>query len=168
MKKRIALSLLLIIALAAIDQFTKYLIIKKLNLYDEYSLIGNSLVLKHIHNEGSAWGMLSGKMWLLLIITAVAFIVMVYVYKNISSDDKFKPLRICILFIAGGAIGNLIDRIRLGYVTDFIYFKLIDFPVFNFADICVTCSVFVVIILCIFKYKGKDLDIIIGEKEHDK
>ena len=168
MKKRIILSVLLIAVLVAIDQFTKYLIIQNLKLYDEYSLLGNSFVLKHIHNEGAAWGSLSGKRWLLLIITAIAFFVMIYVYKNISREDRFRPLRICLIFISGGAIGNLIDRVRLGYVTDFLYFKLIDFPVFNFADICVTCAVFVVIILCIFKYRGKDLDIIIGEKEHDK
>ena len=62
------------------------------------------------------------------------------------------------LLIAGGAIGNSIDRMRLGYVIDFFYFKLIDFPVFNVADIFVTVSVVLLIFFILFFYKEEDLD----------
>ena len=73
-------------------------------------------------------------------------------------EKKFLPLRICAVLIMAGAYGNCIDRIRYGYVVDFFYFKLIDFPIFNVADIYVTVSVAAVIILLFFYYKEEDLD----------
>ena len=69
---------------------------------------------------------------------------------------KLLPLRICAVFIFSGAIGNFIDRLKLGYVVDFFYFKLIDFPVFNVADIYVTVAAFAMIILGLFYYKEED------------
>ena len=71
---------------------------------------------------------------------------------------KLLPLRICAVFIFSGAIGNFIDRLKLGYVVDFFYFKLIDFPVFNVADIYVTVGTFILAFLLSFYYKEEDLD----------
>ena len=73
-------------------------------------------------------------------------------------NRHFLPLRVCAVMLAGGAIGNVIDRLYLGYVVDFFYFKLIDFPVFNVADIFVTVSMFLLIFLILFFYKEDDLD----------
>ncbi|MCR5215271.1 MAG: signal peptidase II, partial [Eubacterium sp.] len=163
-KTRIFLSLLVIIILVMIDQYTKHLITSNFKLYQEKEIIGNALVLKYIRNTGAAWGSLAGKIPLLLIFTILVIILLGYAYKNIYDDPKFIPVRICIIFIMGGALGNMIDRISLGYVVDFIYAKFINFPVFNFADICVTVSVFVLIFLAIFKYKSEDTDKIFGVK----
>jgi signal peptidase II len=69
-----------------------------------------------------------------------------------------KPLRICIVFLSAGAFGNLIDRVFLGYVRDFFYFSLIDFPIFNVADICVSVTMCVLIILILFVYRDHDFD----------
>ena len=83
-----------------------------------------------------------------------------------SKDKKYLPISIACVFILGGALGNLIDRVRLGYVVDFLYFKLIDFPVFNVADIYVTVSVIVLILLMIFKYRSnEDIEFILGDKK---
>ena len=71
-------------------------------------------------------------------------------------NKKLQSLRIILIFISAGAAGNLIDRFFLGYVRDFIYFSLIDFPVFNVADIYVTCAVALLIILILFYYKEED------------
>ena len=68
------------------------------------------------------------------------------------------------IMIVGGAIGNLIDRVRLGHVTDFLYAKVINFPIFNVADIFVTLPVILLVILMIFYYTGDDFDVVIGEK----
>ena len=73
-------------------------------------------------------------------------------------EKKFLPLRICAIFIASGAIGNVIDRVRLNYVVDFLYFKLIDFPIFNVADIYVTVAAVMLVILVCFYYKEEDLE----------
>ena len=74
------------------------------------------------------------------------------------ADKKYNYLFFTIIFLTSGAIGNFIDRIRFAYVRDFIYFELIDFPVFNVADIYVTLSVITLIILIFFVYKDEDFE----------
>ena len=150
MKKKLFLSILLIIILVFIDQLTKYIIIQNFDLHEEKSLIGDILVLTYIRNSGAAWGSLSGKTILLLVFTFIIFILLFRVYIRIWDNPRFKPVRICLLFVIGGAIGNMIDRIRLNYVIDFIYFKFIKFPVF------------------IFKYNDDDYDVILGMKKKEK
>ena len=76
--------------------------------------------------------------------------------------DKYKDLRILFLFVFSGAVGNMIDRIRLGYVIDMFDFRLINFPVFNVADIYVTCSMIILLILILFKYKDNELEDLFG------
>lgn len=158
-----------IILLVVIDQLTKFIVISRMTLQkDEIPVIGNAIVLHYIRNSGAAWGSFSNKTIFLIIISIVLIIFLGIIYKNIANLNKFMPIKICIIFIIGGAIGNLIDRIRLGYVIDFIYAKFIDFPVFNFADICVTVCMFVILFLCIFKYDSDDLDTILGSDKKKK
>ena len=71
---------------------------------------------------------------------------------------RYLPLRLCAVGIIAGAWGNCIDRIRLNYVVDFLYFKLIDFPIFNVADIYVTVSTFTMALLICFYYKEEDFE----------
>ena len=134
--KRISLATLLIIVLVAIDQLTKYLVVKNMKPYsDEIKIIGDGLVLYYIKNTGAAWGSFNKNTMLLAGVSVVMIIFLGYLFfKNIDRDDR-KLLRLFTVITIGGAIGNLIDRIRLNYVVDFIYAKFIDFPVFNFADI---------------------------------
>lgn len=73
-------------------------------------------------------------------------------------NRHFLPLRICAVLVMSGAIGNFIDRLRLNYVVDFLYFKLINFPVFNVADIYVTVAAFSFFLLLFFYYKEEDLE----------
>ena len=81
-----------------------------------------------------------------------------YMYVKMPHTKRFLPLRACFVAIAAGAIGNMIDRISLNYVVDFFYFKLIDFPIFNVADIYVTCATFVLVFLIVFYYKEEEID----------
>ena len=168
--KKYILPIIIILLLAVIDQITKYFVIKYISYEsnEEIPVIGDLLVLTHIHNSGAAWGSFTGKIPFLLIITAIVTAALIYVYHNIVDKKGFMPIKIGIIAILGGALGNLIDRIRFGYVTDFIYVKVINFPVFNFADICVTVSIFVLLFLFIFKYKNEDFDVILGEKNKKK
>ena len=163
-KKKLLIYVIAIALLVIIDQITKYLIIKNFDLHEEKQLIGDFLVLTYIRNSGAAWGSFSGKAILLLVFTFIIFIFIFRLLYRIWDIPKFKPVRICLLFVVGGAIGNMIDRIRFNYVIDFIFFKFINFPVFNFADICVTLSVIVLVLLFIFKYNDADHDILLGIK----
>ena len=80
-------------------------------------------------------------------------------------NKRFLILRILILLIAAGAVGNFIDRIRQGYVVDFFYFKLINFPIFNVADIYVSVGMVILALLIFFYYKDEDLACLLQGKE---
>ena len=166
-KKKLFIYIFVILLMVFIDQLTKYLVINNFELHEEKPVIGNLLVLTYIRNSGAAWGSFAGKATLLLVFTFIVFIFIFRILHRIWDIPKFKPIRICLLFVIGGAIGNMIDRIRFNYVIDFIFFKFIKFPVFNIADIFVTLSVIVLVILFIFKYNDADHDILLGIKPKD-
>ncbi len=164
-RKQYIVFFLIVAVLAALDQLIKYLIVQNFALSEEKRVFGNFLVLTYIRNEGTAWGIFAGKLVFLLILTAVITTLILYVFHNIAGYvKKYRIIRILLACLMGGALGNLIDRIRLHYVVDYIYVKIIHFPVFNFADIFVTCSVILLVTLIIFYYKVEDFDVLIGEK----
>ena len=82
----------------------------------------------------------------------------IWIYGKLPNAQRYLPLRICAVLILSGAFGNCIDRIRLNYVVDFLYFKLINFPIFNVADIYVTVAAFLLVILILIYYKEDDLE----------
>ena len=112
----------------------------------EVVLIPGVLSLSYIENRGAAFGIMQGRQWLLIVISAVMIAAAVVFYIRRIRDIQYRYLRVLIVFLVAGALGNMIDRIMLGYVSDFIYFKLIDFPVFNVADIYVTVSAVLILI----------------------
>ncbi len=144
--------------LVAIDQLTKVMAFTKLNGRPAYNLIKDVLQFVYVQNDGAAWGMFSGKQTFFIILTTVMIALIIFIFIKTPGDAKYRPFRVVLVTLAAGALGNLIDRVMNGYVHDFIYFKIIDFPVFNFADMCVTVSMAVLILLIIFKYKDKDFD----------
>lgn len=147
---------ILFVILVAIDQITKYLAVTYLAGKKPVNIIKNVLQLTYIRNSGAAWGIFSGKQWFFIIITIVMLIVLLYLLYRIPTDKKYRFFRIIIVTLMAGAVGNFIDRIANGYVHDFIYFEIIDFPVFNFADICVSLSMIALIFAILFGFKDND------------
>lgn len=141
-----------------LDQWTKSLAVSFLKDSDSLEIIPGVFQLTYLENRGAAFGMLQGKQIFFYIITAVILAAVIYAYLRIPAGRKFFPLRACMVMIVAGAAGNLIDRVRLSYVVDFFYFKLIDFPVFNVADIFVTVSAFLLAVLLLLYYKEEDLE----------
>jgi len=84
------------------------------------------------------------------------------IYSNIAEKSKYRLLRANMIILISGALGNMLDRIKLGYVIDFFEVKFIDFPVFNVADIYVVVSMIIIFILIMFKYSNEEFDEIIG------
>lgn len=144
--------------LILIDQFTKHLAVVRLKGQEPFVLIENVFEFHYLENQGAAFGILQGKRSFFLIITIIVLIVVLYIYIKMPADRRFLLLRVLIILIAAGALGNMIDRLRQGYVVDFFYFKLINFPVFNVADIYVTCSAIALVLAVLFYYKDADLD----------
>ncbi|MCF0145093.1 MAG: signal peptidase II [Eubacterium sp.] len=140
-----------------IDQLTKYLSVQCLKDQQPFLLINGVLELQYIENRGAAFSMLQNRQFVFYILTGIFLVVVVLVLRRIPRTRKYKPLFAAILILTAGAVGNLIDRILHQYVVDFIYFSIIDFPVFNVADICVTLSVIALVILVLFHYKDNDL-----------
>ena len=124
-------------------------------------------VFSYLRNSGAAWGMLSGKINLFLVFTVIVMLIVTYVIINLPATRKYTPLLITCTLLVSGAVGNFIDRVRFGYVRDFIYFKLINFPVFNVADCYVTVSVVLLIILILFVYKEDDFGFLKLSKKGD-
>ena len=152
--------------LIALDQWTKALAVDFLKGGSEIALIPQILYLVYVENPGAAFGILHGQQGLFLIITLIVLSGILYVLWKLPYDMKIKlevnktksltPLFFILCFIFSGAIGNFIDRQFQSYVVDFIYFKPIDFPVFNVADIYVTLSCFGLFLLSILYYKEDD------------
>ena len=140
------------------DQWTKALAVSHLKGQKPVILIDRVFQLCYLENRGAAFGLFQNQRVIFLINTVIILAVMIYCYGKIQGDKRFLPLRICGIFICAGAIGNMIDRIYLGYVVDFLYFNLIDFPIFNVADIYVTCSVFSLAALILWYYKEEDFE----------
>lgn len=160
-------ALLGVMILTAVDQITKYLAVTYLKDGGPIPVIQNVFELQYLENRGSAFGLMQNRQVFLIISTLLIAGVFVWLFCRLPVRGRMFPLStICVLIIAG-AVGNLVDRLMHGYVVDFLYFKLIDFPIFNVADIYVTVSAFALIILGIFYYKEEDFDAIFHRKKAD-
>lgn len=154
-----AVGIVAVILGVVLDQFTKYLATTHIK-DNPITLIEGVFELRYLENRGAAFGMLQNQQWFFLIITIITLCIITYIYIRLPREKKFIPLRICMISLMAGAIGNMIDRIRLQYVVDFFYFELIDFPIFNVADIFATVSTITLIILFLFYYSEEDFDLI--------
>ena len=151
------ISLMCVLFGFSIDQYTKYLAVTHL-MEKPMPIVDGVFELHYLENRGAAFGMLQNKQWFFLIITVVLLVFIAKLYIKLPRTKRVIPLRIAMIFITAGALGNMVDRIRLNYVIDFLYFKLIDFPIFNVADIYVTVSTFFVAFLILFYYKESEFD----------
>lgn len=151
-------ALISIVLLTALDQLTKHLAVIYLKGKSSVYLIKDVFCFQYLENRGSAFSMMQNRQTFLIIFTVIVLALLVYVYIRIPDTPRMRPLRIVLIGIFAGALGNFIDRVRQGYVVDFCYFELINFPVFNVADIYVTISAIVLVILILFHYKDSDFD----------
>lgn len=151
-----------VIVFVLLDQYTKLLAVSHLK-EKSIEVIKGVFQLHYLENRGAAFGMLQNQQTFFLIISIVVLTVIGVLYVKIPHTKHFTLLRICLVLITSGAIGNLIDRVRFNYVVDFLYFELIDFPIFNVADIYVTVSTFALVLLMIFYYKDEDIECIYAQ-----
>ena len=144
MKKRDSLILLVIIA---VDQISKFLIFNQTK--DHVEVIKDFFYITKVKNEGAAWGMFSGKMWLFYIVSVVALYFLYQIYKKSLLKDYY--FKFATILMIAGTIGNFIDRLFFGYVRDFLNFYIFsyDYPVFNVADISLVIGVALVILFLV-------------------
>lgn len=152
--------ILAVIAGMILDQYTKLLAVIHLKNQPPISIIPDIFELHYLENRGAAFGMLQNQKLFFIIFGCVILCFITWMYIKMPDTKRFIPLRCCMAAIASGAIGNMIDRIRLSYVIDFFYFKLIDFPIFNVADIYVSLAAVCLMLLVLFYYKENEIDLL--------
>lgn len=162
------LEFILFIVLIALDQITKQAAASALKGNAPYVLIEGVLEFYYLENTGAAFSMLENAQWLFALIAIAAVVFITWLLARIPEKKHYAPLSLCLVFIAAGAVGNLIDRLTLHYVRDFIYFVLINFPVFNVADIYVTVATFFLIILVLFVYRDDDFAFLKKHREGEE
>ncbi|MBQ3119178.1 MAG: signal peptidase II [Clostridia bacterium] len=137
-----------ILIIGILDQAAKFFAAGLLQSVDTYPLWNEVFHLTYVENKGAGWGMFSDHTWLLTVATIIVIVAAVsYVVVKRPKDQLFLT---AFTFMIGGAVGNLVDRVRQGFVIDFLDFTLIDFPVFNIADCFITIGAAIFVIYVIF------------------
>ena len=130
-----------------IDIVSKFIISRICTLNNSVSVINNFFSITYTHNYGGAWSILSSSTLFITVISIIVIIgIIYYMYKH-KINNNFEKMGYILLL--SGAIGNLIDRIIYGYVIDFLDFNIFgyNFPIFNIADICIVCGIFIIVIM---------------------
>lgn len=166
-KKLFVIDALVVLILLAFDQFTKYLSVQKLMNKPAFVLIKDVLEFDYLENRGVAFGMMQNQKWFILLTTFILLSVVLFVLFRLPEGKKFTVLHFVLSAIIAGGIGNMIDRLRLGYVIDFISFVLIDFPTFNVADCYIVCATIVLFIMFVFVFKEEDMDFLSFKKNKE-
>jgi len=137
----------------ALDQITKFLVVKNMELGESLTIIDNFLYITSHRNTGAAWGILAGQMWFFYIVTIAVVIALVYYMQKMAKTHVL--LGISLALMLGGAIGNFIDRVMRQEVVDFVDTIIFgyDFPIFNVADSALTVGVGLLIIFMFFEEK---------------
>ncbi|MGN0998680.1 MAG: signal peptidase II [Faecousia sp.] len=135
--------------IVAADQITKFLTVANIALYEKVEWIPGILGLTYVRNTGAAFSSLEGQRWLFILIFAVLTVAVIWEYRKKALPFTTAE-RWMIAAIYGGGLGNVIDRVRLGYVVDMIETEFIKFPVFNVADCFITCGCILLMIHLIF------------------
>lgn len=154
-----------VIFLTILDQLSKLWAIHTLKGQPSIVWVKGVFELQYLENRGAAFGLMQNQQWLFLICVFLVLIGVSYFYYRLPASRRYVPLRVIAVFVSAGAIGNAIDRLFRGFVVDFFYFSLIDFPVFNVADIYVTVSMAFFLLLFLFYYKEDEFQGLFSRKK---
>ncbi len=144
--------------LLGFDQYVKYLVVAKLKGNPAYVLIDGVLELQYLENRGSAFGMLQNQKFFILFVDLVFLGVIVFFLNKLPETRKFVKIHVLLSIVVAGGMGNMIDRVRLDYVVDFISFVLINYPIFNVADIYIVVGTIALFVLFMFVFREQDLE----------
>lgn len=144
---------ILALIVIGIDQFSKWIVITKMDVYEQIPIIDGFFYLTSHRNEGAAWGILQGKMLFFYIITLIVVVGLIYYMQRYAKN--FALLAISLSLVLGGAIGNFIDRLFRKEVVDFLDLIIFtyDYPIFNIADSALVVGVIGILIATLFEEK---------------
>ncbi len=157
-KKLLFLDFFFIVILVTMDQGIKYFVSTTLEQKGSIVLWEGVLHLTYLKNNGGILGFLQNQTLFILFMVGILLLVILYLLMKLPDKPRFIRLHPVLACLLAGALGNMTDRLRFGYVIDFIYFVGIDFPIFNTADILISVSTVALLFLLLFYYKEKDLE----------
>ncbi len=143
------------VVLVVIDQISKWLVVENLKGETSKAIINNILSFTYVENRGAAFGIFNNSRFFLLFISIIIMGFIVYLIINSDKYFESKIAKLILIIILSGAIGNMIDRIFIGYVVDFIELEFIDFAIFNIADIYVSVGGISMMIITMIDSKGQ-------------
>lgn len=144
--------------LIVLDQATKWMAVVYLKDQPPFIIWEGIFKLEYLENRGAAFGLMQNRQ-ILFAVGAVLIVALVGgIYRKMPHTRRYYLLRLCFVLLSSGAVGNLIDRVRLNYVVDFFYFELIDFPIFNVADCYVVAACILFAYSILFYYKEEELN----------
>ena len=147
--------ILAICGLIAADQAVKWYTVSHLTLGETAPLLPGLVELLRVHNYGAAWSSFSGMRWLLIVVTAAVMAVLAVLLLRRMVRHPLGGT--ALVLILGGGVGNLIDRIRLGYVVDMFHFQFWpSYPTFNVADMCIVCGAILGAVYYVLIYEKHD------------
>lgn len=167
-KQPLFLSVLAFCSLLLADQYTKWLAVSRLKGQEPFVIIRRVLEFSYLENTGAAFSSFTGRQAFLIGLTTVVILLLLWKYLTLPEEKRFVPMRLCMLLIISGAVGNLVDRVRNKYVVDFIYFVPINFPKFNVADIYITVGVALLAILLFFYYEDAELEALMTIRQGER
>ena len=141
------------LGIVAADQLSKLWILGNIPLYEQIPVIPGLFHLTYVQNTGAAFSSFQGQQWLFVLVFAVLTVAVIWEFKTKKMGfSTFE--RWCIAAIYAGGLGNMIDRVRMGFVVDMIEVEFMTFPVFNVADCFITCGCIAMLVSLIFFNKG--------------
>ncbi len=144
---------LLALFIAGIDQWTKWLVVQNIPLFGHVDAIPGLFHLTYVQNTGAAWSSFEGMIWLFALIFAIFTAGLIY--ELVTGKFGFTTFeKWCAVAVYGGGLGNMIDRLRLGYVVDMIAVDFMEFPVFNVADCFICCGCILLLVHLVFFNKA--------------
>lgn len=154
-QKIFRLALLTGIIFLVLDQLTKYWVVKEIPFGARHTVIPGFFNLTYVTNTGAAWGILSGRYWLLLAISALVFLAAIRFMRTLT--ENWTERYFAVFLVLSGILGNSIDRIFRGAVVDFLQFYIGKYawPSFNVADSCICVGVFIYILSSLFRPERK-------------
>lgn len=157
-KLMLAVDAVIAALLLGLDQFTKYLAVGNLKGQPAYVLIEGVLELQYLENRGSAFGMLQNQKFFILFVGIVFLAVILFFLGKLPETRQFVKVHVLLSVIIAGGAGNMIDRFRFDYVVDFISFVLINYPIFNVADIYIVVATISLFVMFMFVFQERDLE----------
>ena len=157
-----------IFVMVLIDQISKLMAIRYLKGQSNFLIIKDILELEYLENRGAAFGSFDGKRIFLVLFTVLLTLLIAYRLICLPIEKRYTGMKICLVAVISGALGNLLDRVFRGYVVDFIYFVPINFPKFNIADSYIVVALISLMLLLFTYYHENETEFLLSLKKRIK